>query len=447
MQFPHPPTASVVDHLKRWPALAGALAWLRGQGALIRRGGRAGMARLLAWLSPVLLVLVGQVMAGGGVVNDAYSYIDDFNDNNGVDTAASSGYSNVGGSLQATAGTMTVQSPCFSLPQPAGGVFNNWLFLEVGTSQLANTTGNTLTVQSCGAGAVAAGTVLATKANVAAGTVGLALNGIASNETSIRLNWTVNHSVSPALGGTPARLDFWRVFGKSTGPTVVNVVPLNPAIQPSQSSVFRITFNSNGAITRNAVLRLPMFDINGLSATGTAQAPPNGLASDAQKDYGNGGGLRVNRPVSITAYSTAPDGSSATSTLTANNTAGQLSWNLGDLPSGYSGSVTVTITVPAGTISPSTVAARAYVDHGATPVAAAQLKRKASESPPCPRPQSSKPSWTVSPSLTVRRCLPSLWRTPTSTPVAWFFALHLSQRSRTTTAMFRAASPLLWSMF
>jgi len=349
-------------YLKRWSVLAIASAWLCGQWAQVRQGGRAGLVRLLAWLSPVLLALVGQVLAGGTtVVNDAYSYIDEFNDNNGVDAVASSGYQNLGGLIEATAGTMTVQSPCFSLPQPAGGTFNKWLFMDVAVAQLANVSGNVLEVETC------AGAPLLSRSNLAAGTTSIDLSALAPANTQLRLRWVANHTVSPALGGTPARLDFWKVHGDATGASTVAVTALTTTSGAGGQVAVRVNISSTGAITRNAVLRIPMSEINGLSATGAAVTPFAGTMTDAEKDYGNGAGMKVYRPVQLLGYSVGPDGAAATNALVGAGVAGELRYNLGTLPAGYSGSVNLNFVLQQGTVNGASFKVKAYLNHGATP--------------------------------------------------------------------------------
>ena len=121
---------------------------MRAARVLLRPDGlRLDRERLLLCLLP-LLVVAQVVAAGAGIVNDAYSYEDNFDDNNGIDAAASANYQNLGGLIEATGSTMTVQSPCFSLPQPSGGSFNGWLFMDVAVAQLSNTSSNTLVVDT-----------------------------------------------------------------------------------------------------------------------------------------------------------------------------------------------------------------------------------------------------------------------------------------------------------
>ena len=327
--------------------------WLYADGQVLNR------ERVLVALLPLML-LVGHVTAANvGVVNDAYSYEDNFDDNNGVDANASQSYQNIGGILQATGNTMVVVSPCFSLPQPAGGTFNKWLFLDVAVAQLTNTDANTLAVQTCAGGNLLTRTL-------AAGTTSVDLSGIDPANSQIRLSWSVNHVNAVAAGGLPARLDFWKVYGDATGASTVAVTALSTSTGAGGQLAVRINITSTGASTRNAVLRIPMSEINGLSATGTAVAPFVGLMTDAEKDYGNGAGMQVYRPVQLFGYTAASDGTGATNAL-VNQVAGELRYNLGTLPSGYSGSVNLNFLVQQGTVNGSTFKIKAYLDHGATP--------------------------------------------------------------------------------
>ncbi len=241
-------------------------------GGLARRGfAAAARAWQAARRRPVLLL--GPVLVAGGawiaaqpvgVVNDAHSYIDEFNDNTGVNLPASSGFQNLGGVLDANATTMTVASNCFSLPQPAGGTFNRWLFAEVGLANLTSVTSSSLQIQACD------GTPLATYANPAAGTRSYDISSSVGTTPSIRFVYTATHTGTPGGGVTPARLSFWRAFGESTGAVNVTVVPNATAISVNQTVTMSMNISTTGAVARNAELVFSMDDVNGLSSTGAA---------------------------------------------------------------------------------------------------------------------------------------------------------------------------------
>jgi choice-of-anchor C domain-containing protein len=358
----HPSATRPTHRFAAGLAQRGAAAWAGLQACLRSDVVRPLPQRLLVLLLPVLLLVVAYVRAqSAGVVNDAHSYIDEFNDNTGIELPSSSGFQNFGGRLDATAATMTVVSNCFALPQPAGGTFDRWLFAEIGLANLTSVTSSSLQVQTC------AGAVLATFANPAAGTRSYDISSTAGTTPSIRFVYTATHSGVPGGGVVPARLDFWRAYGQASGAVQVTVVPSRTSAGHNDAVTMSLNISTNGAVARNAVLTFSMDDINGLAANGSAVAPDDGLNEDAEADYGNGGGLRVYRPVTLNNAGNAPDGSPPTSTVAGNNR-GTLSWALGNLPSGYTGTVSVTLRVPIGFVNGRTFAARARLSHGAVPV-------------------------------------------------------------------------------
>ncbi len=344
------------------PARGLAAAWAAARAWLCNGGARPDPRRLLVPLLPVLLVGVAYVSAqSASVVNDAHSYIDEFNDNTGINLPASSGVQNLGGVLDANASTMTVVSNCFALPQPAGGTFNRWLFAEIGLANLASVTSSSLQVQTC------AGAALATYANPAAGTRSYDIGTSVGSTPSIRFVYTATHSGTPGGSVTPARLSFWRAYGEATGAVNLAVVPSATSLSVNGTVTMSMNVSTTGAVARNAELVFSMDDINGLSSTGAAQAPDDGLNEDAEVDYGNGGGLGVFRPILLESQSNAPNGNAATSTVAGSNR-GTLTWALGDLPSGFTGTVTLSLRVPPGYAIGRNFAARARLRHGATPV-------------------------------------------------------------------------------
>lgn len=349
------PLQSIVNRLhplRLWHRLGGVLRAAAVVAVL-------AVAGLTAWV----------MAAGAGVSLDAYGYLDEFDDNNGLHVGNSSNFLNVGGALMATRTTMEVRSNCFALPQPATGRFEGWLYLEATLSATSNVKDNRLHVRSCNKGnATTGGNSLVRVDGLVAGTNVIRLDGIDADETHIQLAWEVEHTVSPTSGGTAARLESWRVQGRASGVTTVTVTPLQTTgIGPSSQIPVRVDVASTGGLTRNAMLRIPMGEINGLSATGAATAPDDGLVSDAERDYGTGAGLVLYRALSMLGYNAASNGAAAVNAMTAGNTAGELRYALGDLASGSSASVNLTLLVPPGTMRNQTLAMRAHVDHGAQP--------------------------------------------------------------------------------
>lgn len=342
------------DRLSRgWGA---ARAWLRRV--------RFGHEHLALVLAPLLMFGANWLWAQSAtVINDAYSYVDEFNDNVGIDQVSSTNWQNFGGYIQATAQTMDLRSPCFSLPQPAGATFDNWRFLDLSLTQTTHLSSHRLEVINC-----ADDTVVASVNNPAAST-SLDLRSLAPSITTLHLRYTATHTATP--NGTtvlPVRVQFWRVYGQSTGSTKVTATiggTLTPG--PHYNMPVTLTVTSTGAQTPNAVLVLSLDDLNGLSSTGAAVAPDDGLASDAEVDYGRGNGLQVYRPVTLQSTSPGPSGEVASGAVAGANR-GSVTWSLGTLAPGYSGSVPIALYVPTGTAKGATVQVRARLRHGATPL-------------------------------------------------------------------------------
>ncbi|MEN9628292.1 MAG: hypothetical protein RJA10_1519, partial [Pseudomonadota bacterium] len=323
---------------------------------------------------PWVLGLAAWVGAQGvSVINDAYSFEDNFNDNVGIDGSGSTGWQNNGGLIQANAQNFRLQSTCFSLPQPVGSTFDGWLFGDLSLSQTGNLSSHRLEVQDC------AGNVLVTQTSPIAGGASVDLRSIPASTTSIRLAYIATHSATPN-GSTvlPVRVDFWRVFGQATGPTQLTVTQSATSILPNNGNTITLSYSSTGATTRNAVLVVPMSEVNGWNAANAVSAPDDGLATDAEVDYGNGDGLRAWREITVssanaTTGSVSPvhsnPGGPVDAALT-NTRTGDIQWNLGTIGSGSSGSATLVVRARQGMALGSTYAMRARIRHGATPLQA-----------------------------------------------------------------------------
>ncbi len=131
--------------------------------------------------------------------------------------------------------------------------------------------------------------------------------------------------------------------------------------QSGNTFTYTLLFTASMDNVTNAVLTFSLEDLNDL-----ADADDTGLAEDAEEDYGNGGGLQQYRPVIFEDASNAPNGT-VPSKPAQGATTGDVVWNLGTLPPGFSGTVTITMTAPTGTINGKTIAAAATLVHDDAP--------------------------------------------------------------------------------
>ncbi|MFM7534723.1 MAG: choice-of-anchor C family protein, partial [Acidimicrobiales bacterium] len=345
---------------------AGAAGPLEAAGAALETAG----SMVFETTSLSTLGSLGSVVQPGSVLNDAYGYEDGFADNVGIDLGASPNIQNLGGIVEATAANVLVVSRCFGLPQPAGATFGGWLFADLLLAQTANLSSHRFEVQTC------AGVPLVTLANPTAGGASVDLRSIPTTTTQIRLAYVATHTGTPN-GSTvrPVQLDLWRVYGSSTGATTVTVTPtVTGTTTPGTQVTMTVAWASTGARTRNAVLSIPLSELNGLSANGIAVAPDDGLNEDAEHDYGNGAGLMRWWPMPLVNAGDAPGGVAPTlvnpggGTTLAGAVSGEVTWNLGAIEAGSSGSVTASLTVPMGFAVGKRYALRARLRHGATPL-------------------------------------------------------------------------------
>jgi hypothetical protein len=175
-----------------------------------------------------LLVFALPMMLHAAVLNDAYVYEDDFGNNVGLDLTASSGITVSGGTVTADAASAVVVSKCFSLPQPEGGAFVGWEFLDLALADASST--SVLEVQDC------SGTTLRTFPALPSGDSNHDLRGL--NTPAIRLEWRP--------GQTGTRIDSWKLYGHSKGATRLEIIPENTPVNAGDTITFRINLFSSG---------------------------------------------------------------------------------------------------------------------------------------------------------------------------------------------------------
>lgn len=285
------------------------------------------------------LLLITPAIVQAGVFNDAYSYEDKFEDDTGLNLAETRGFMVTGGVLEAEKAPAVAMSHCITLPQPDGGTFLGWSFLDLSLADVGGTP-NTLEVQDC------SGSTLLMVNDLPDGENSIDLSAISA--PAIRLKWTVNQ--------VGAKLNFWKVYGKAEGVTTLAVVPNTTTPDAGDTITFTIDIASSGALTRNPELRVSLEDINGLNTPGDT-----GLAEDAEVDYGSG--VNEYRPLEFVSASNGPNGEMPV-TPAPGATAGEIVWNLNNLSDGFADNVTVTLRIPKGYINGKTLEARAVLVHG-----------------------------------------------------------------------------------
>lgn len=300
-----------------------------------------------------VLLLILPVVGQADVLNDAYSYIDEFADTTGLNLAETSGVTVDGGALTTDMTSASVVSRCFSLLQPAGGAFVGWSFLDVITANLSGA--NTLEIQDC------AGNVLLT-ANLTNGVNSLDVSAISA--PSIRLRWTVNQVGAQILS--------WQMFGRAIGVTTLSVTPNAATVDAGDTITFTVKLASSGAITRNPVLHFSLDTINGLHTPNI----DDGLAEDAEVDYGNG--VKVYKPLELVSASNGPNGEVPTMPAIG-ATSGEILWNLNNLSDGFDNKVTVTLRVPKGSVNAKALAAKAVLEHSSSALSGAYTNRMNTE--------------------------------------------------------------------
>ncbi|MGA1842706.1 MAG: MopE-related protein [bacterium] len=295
----------------------------------------------------VITLLTTPLLVHAEVYNDAYSYEDSFEDTSGLNLSETAGFEVSGGALQAVASPAVAVSESISLPQPEGGTFLGWSFLKINLSALG-TSSNTLEVQDC------SGSTLLTINALPEGESEIDLSGI--SEPAIRLMWTV--------GQVGAKLNFWNIYGTADGATCIDVFPDSDMVNAGDTVTFTISLSTSGAMARNPVLRFSLDDINGLHTPGV----DDGLAEDAEVDYGWGNGVVSYRPLEFVFSSSGPNGELPVNEPAFGETSGEVVWNLNNLSDGFSDNVVVILRVPQGYINGKSLAARAMLEHGISSV-------------------------------------------------------------------------------
>jgi hypothetical protein len=306
-----------------------------------------------------LIVLLGNfTVVKAAVINDAYTYQDDFSNSNGIDLGGTTGFINTGGAMLATQQIARVSSNCFSLPQPIGGTFQEWSFLDVEVADLGDVTTNTFEVRDC------LDNVLQTE-TLAEGINSIDISSIPNTNTNIKLVFQAEHTGVPGAGVTGVSLNEWEVYGKADGVTILNIQPTQSEIDSNSTITFNIEIGSTGAVTPNGVLTVSLDDINGDGIN-------PGLAEDATVCYDvNNNGVventaeecRMYRPLEFQDAANGPNGEIPTMPAVGATT-GTVSWDLNDILDGYSGSTSVTFTVSKGYVDGKTLKARVKLEYG-----------------------------------------------------------------------------------
>ncbi len=264
--------------------------------------------------------------------NDAYAYLDEFEDNIGLNNAESHDVSvSPAGGLIAGSATAVAVSECVQLPQPAGGTFLNWSFAQVERSGLG-----TVDIQTCD------GQVLKSRMNMVED-----IRTIASDR--IRLVWNADEA--------GATLKSWSLHGESSGVTRIQVIPVHTDPNAGETITFKIQVGSTGAITHNSRLIFSLDAVNGLHTPNV----DDGLAQDAETVYQNT--VVPTRPLTFVHASTAQNGV-IPETPGDGAASGSIVWNLGTLSDGSSMEVLVDLRIPQGYKNENTIKANAVLEYG-----------------------------------------------------------------------------------
>lgn len=285
------------------------------------------------------IFLLNPAIAQGGAFNDAYSYIDLLKDDTGLD-ADNSEIGNIeilpDGGLKTTQANIQIASRCFQLPQPEGGVFQQWLFAEINLETPEET--SDFIIQDC------SGQPLITK-TLSNGQNRIDLSAIPPSETELQLVWKTDQ-----IGMT---LKSWKVYGQAEGVTHLDIIPAASEPKAGETITFIIRLSSNGAVTLNPVLTFSLDVINGYG----------GLAEDGTLDYGDG--AKPYHLLEFVSASNGPNGEKPVQTPEVGKTEGEVKWNLHNLSDGFSDTVTVVLRIPKGYVNAKTLRAKAVLTHGA----------------------------------------------------------------------------------
>ena len=296
----------------------------------------------------LFLTLLVASPAWAAPIQDAKRHEDTFDDNSAIDVPNSSNFSNLGGTFEADDTTATLISECITLPPPSGGAFTAWDFVDV-TLGVAADVSNTLRVESCD------GLTVFVNTPIAAGCNSFAVPG--ATPASVRLVVEATHSGVPGGPVAAAQVNDWAIYGRTPESTVFSV-DTPASVNSGEQITFFIPIAGDGAAIRDPIVDFSIDDINGLG-----NGVDDGLAEDAEIDYGNGFGLKTARPLEFVSASLGPAGEVPTAPAVG-ATAGDIQWVLNNIDEGVTTFVQVTMTVPVGYIDTKTVAARAEITYG-----------------------------------------------------------------------------------
>ncbi|PID59026.1 hypothetical protein CSB45_01030 [candidate division KSB3 bacterium] len=293
----------------------------------------------LALMTCLVLIISGQPEALAKPFNDAYSYLDQFEDETGLNPEANVNISVFDGKLVAETTNAEAVSECIQLPQPEGGAFQGWSSAIFSASDFGQS--DRVEIQDC------AGNTLVSSGDFSDGEAVLDLSAIQTN--AIRLKW-----IAAQAGSS---LESWGVYGKSSGVTEIQISPATNPPKAGDTVTFAIHVSSNGAITHNPIVRVSLDDINGLHTPDI----DDGLAEDAEMDYGSG--VKIYKPLEFVSASLGPEGEKPI-TPAMSATSGEIIWNLNDFSDGFSEELTLTLRIPRGSVDGKTIATKVSLEHG-----------------------------------------------------------------------------------
>ncbi|MBD3300349.1 MAG: choice-of-anchor D domain-containing protein, partial [Candidatus Moranbacteria bacterium] len=302
-----------------------------------------------------------KIINAASIVNDAYTFKDSFQDSTGVDLDQTNGFVNIGGAMMATAQEANLHSHCFSLPQPLSGNFLGWSFAQIELENTLDLASNQFQILNCSDNQ----TVFSQ--NLSQGINELDISSIPATVSQVKFVFNAVHTGDPNGSATAVKLNFWEAYGKSEGITNLTVNPDQNPVNHSTTVSFSFEFTSNGAETVDPLLNISMEDING-------NGIDYGLAEDATVCYDlNNNGIVEHtdeecdfyKPILFREAFEGPNGETA-STPSFNSSSGNITYELDNLPDGYSGAVSVLFFVPGRYIHQKTFAVRATMEFGAT---------------------------------------------------------------------------------
>jgi len=295
-----------------------------------------------------------------GVYQDAYTYENGFKDS-GAGVTSTGFNHNAAGYYQAASNNASLESECISLPLPSGATFDGWQFLDFELTNRENPSPAQYNVKvtSCDNA-----TIYSEMQNslINADVKSLDIRPAGTNQ--IKIIFTTNsNTISNGV-----KIEYWKVVGKTTGATNITittpVINADVTILAQRNIPFTINFSSNGAISHDTEVNVPMQDVNGLDTPNI----DDGLAEDAEVDYGDGNGIKQRRPIQITSAANTNSGVAPSQSSFGN--AGyteNLVWNLGNLSDGSAGSTQVNMAVPFAYFNGRKFAVRTNISFGYTP--------------------------------------------------------------------------------